>query len=114
VLTTVSLGYAVCVLVVISLSDPFVSGILYFGSVQLGTLVLAIIRSRFRSFYTLLFSATLFIGFFVRGIIGQREPRQTVDGDFVIVFCVLLVFLVILPTAIAWVVTSFRKDKHAV
>jgi len=113
VLTTVSLGYAVCVLVVISLSDPFVSGILYVGSIQLGTLVLAIVRSRFRSLYTLLLCATLYLGIFVRGVIRQRELGQSWGGDSVLALVIFLVFGVVVPTALAWIVTLFRKDKHA-
>ena len=49
-LTALSLGYAILVFTVISFSDPFVSGILYVGGVQFGTLVLAILRLRFRCF----------------------------------------------------------------
>ena len=110
-LAALSLGCAVLVLVVISFSDPFVSGILYVGSVQLATLALAIVRIRYRSFYTLLFTATIYLGFIVRAIAGPKKLDQTWDWDSIIVFGVFLVFLVILPTAIAWVVTLFRKGK---
>jgi hypothetical protein len=111
-LTALSLGYAVMVLTVICASDPLASGVLYVGSVLLGTLTLLIMPIRFRCFYTLLFSAAIYLGVLIRGLIHMRDVGLAVDKDFFIVYGVFLVFLVLCPTVVAWIVTFFRKDKH--
>jgi|HubBroStandDraft_6_1064221.scaffolds.fasta_scaffold197702_2 hypothetical protein len=113
VLTTVSLGYSSFVLVVISFSDPFARGVLYLGSVLLGTLALAIVRSRFRSFYTLLFTVPLFLGSAVGVFMHQRELGEPFDKDLVITVGFVFAFLVLLPTAITWIVTLFRNEKDS-
>jgi hypothetical protein len=113
VLTSSSIAYVGIVLAIVWASDPLLSGILYAGSVLFGTLVLGIIRTRFRCFFTFLFCIILYIGMLARGVAVHRDlGREWVDGNFFVVFGLMLVFLVLLPTAIAWIITLYRKDGH--
>jgi hypothetical protein len=109
----VSIVYAFLVLLVISLAEPFTRGIVCLGGIVIGMIYWIAVRNQFRSFYTLLTSGVIYAGMLVAGIIQQRELDRGLDADFFIVFGVLLVFAVALPTAIAAAVTLFKKDTNA-
>jgi hypothetical protein len=109
--TAFSVSYSGLTLILIWVSDSLVTGILWVGSIQIGTIVLAVFRTPFRCFYTALFSAITYLGVVVRGVLKQRSDGQAWSGEEFMVMGLMFLYLVLLPTAIAWIVTIFRNDR---
>ena len=75
---------------------------------MLGTLILAFVRSPFRCFYTVIFTLTIYLWFVGTVMVSKGKW----DLDSIIVMPILFLFLVILPAAISWIITVFRKKNH--
>ena len=111
ILTALSLGYAGFSIAMILLGDAFIKGFLYVGSVGFGTLTFAILPTRYRSFFTFLFSIAIYLGILIGGAVDLRQTGRVMDQDTFLAAGVFFIFLVLIPTAIAWIVTTFRDDK---
>jgi hypothetical protein len=112
-LAGLTVAYAAFALVIIWASEPFTKGILYLLSVLVGTISLAIFRTPFRCCYTLVFTTVIFLGLVITGAPRQREAGGW-NADSFLVLGILFVFLILVPTAFAWIVTLFRDDQSLV
>jgi hypothetical protein len=103
ILTSVCLAYVVLSVAIIWSADDLGSGFAWCFSVLFGTVALAFIRTSHRCFYTGLFTALIFAAMMWR-------MRDNSLKDFWDIDTVVFGILVLLPIAMAWVVSKLRRN----
>ena len=98
--------------VLIAREGGFGAGGILFLSVIVGTIVFIAAARRDRCFFTGLFTFLHFSICFVWAVANMDDGQRLVSSDIPLIYSHFFIWLVVCPTAFAWIVTRFSKhDK---